>query len=275
MLLTKKEENECNRLLKWNKIYKKRNLPATWLFIGAILVSAYLVSNIPEGKNALDYPMYTYPALTVLTIGWGLAYYFWKTAKPLKISGYNLHIIRAYKAYDHLTQYENDLLPNHIDKATNEFENMLLELEIQLPQNKQEPPFKSLSSPVNELLEKIDFRLIPAIEMAEKKDVSKLKNTIANLIRFFSSESFDDIKNINKELEQYKDLSEDEKPIKEKLFGSKSWKITIIILVSLTIGGLGVLIASLAGGTQQTLITVGAAVTIGSAAILFNKIKYT
>lgn len=271
-MLTNDEKKECTRLLKWDKEYKKRNNPVGLLVFITLIGGVYLFVQIPTGSTVLDYPQYAYSSIVVFLIGWGFAAYLSRSAKKLKISGYQKYIVKAYKAHDHLEQYEIDQIQNHADKAQNELESLLVDLELVFPRG-EESSLKSLSTPIKELLDKIDFRLIPAIANEESRDIQKIKNSLVELIRFFQNENFDYIKKVNKDLEQYADVSEEESSFKEKLLGTKAGKISLSIISALIIGGVAVGIAYVAGGDKQTLITVGAAITIGSAAILINRVK--
>jgi len=270
-MLTDEERSECIRLKEWQKENNRLGIPAILIFLASMTIAILIYNQIPIGDDPIDYPEFVVPAILIILGGPIISKYLWNKSKKVKISGYEQNIVHVFKSYESLELYEKDRLPKRLEKASIELETILTNLKLFGEKEEEKPIFRFLETSVHDLIEKIDFRLIPAIEDAKESDIPKLKETLEMIIRCFHSTSLSDLKITVQNLDQYDDKSEKEKPLKDRIMGTKSGKTLVYIVISIGIGSIVAGLAQIFVNENPPWFMAGLVGTIGSATILFTR----
>lgn len=235
-MLSSELVRKCKKLDAKDKEFLKFNRPAKLLIIAAVVVAFALLFYVPEDQKFADYPLESYSVGIFFTSAIVIAAFLLQKAKRYKVTGYTKNSVLVYRAYSQLEQYLEDGVFSHLENAEKSMDSLLSDLQAEWGElSKENPSLKSLVKPLDGFMKGLDNRVIPAIINEDEKDIKKILNTLSLLIDFFLSDDFTKIHEINKEFENYTDVSEEEESTIEKI--KQHRHVVTIFLVLIVIGG--------------------------------------
>ena len=237
MLLPAGTDEECHRLDVSENAFHKRNNLARVIVIQGLIVGMGLLGYIPEEQTVYDYPTESTGVGIYFVASMVAAYFFSRKARPYKVAGFQINIVKTYRAYKILEEYRKDELNYQLEKAQKQIKSLSVDLRTEWGNISEKKTFKSLVMPIDHFMKNLDNRLVPAMSSKKRKDVSKILYTLSKIILFFKGEEFNEIESVNKELEKYPDVSKLEEPTSlEKI---KQNKHLVSILISISIIAIG------------------------------------
>lgn len=231
----------CHKLDVKEKEFQRWNKPATYLGISIVLIGITAIIFTPQGKN-VQYPWESYAGAIYFIIGTPIAFFLSKKARRYKITGFEANAVQTYRAYKLLEKYQKDNLYSQLESAQSHMESVLINIEKRRGDSTEDKPsFKSLTTPIDDFIENLNNRLIPAITKEESKEVTQMLDTLSKVIVLFVGDEFNEIKLVNKEIENnYEDISKGKKSTVEAI---KQHKHIVTILISLGIIAAGGIIS--------------------------------
>jgi len=240
-MLPQELEENCHKL---NVVYCKFEKNRNKSIISIIILFAILVVTvglIPVGQTFYDKPEITYPGgigLLISTIVFG---YFANKSIKSKKTGHEKYLVKLYRAYNHLQHYKKDEDKDQLKSAYADLDSIVSDLKFEWGDlTETNPSFKSLKIPISDLINNLDLRVVPALDV-EKIDVMKMESVLEKTIEFFDSNDFNQINKINEEIIKNFDQYEEEKNLLEQIREHRNLtRILISILIIAAAGGISV-----------------------------------
>jgi hypothetical protein len=229
--------DKCHKLDVKDKEFQKWNKPAKYLAISAIILGLIALIYSPEGKN-VSYPWQSYVGAIYFVIAIPIAFILSKMARKYKISGFETNAVNTYRAYGLVARYQKDSLQSQLEKAQDCMYSVLSNLQKWSGEVAEEKPaFKFLTEPIENFINNLDNRVIPAIGNETSDDIALMLDTLSKITIVFIGEEFNEIKSVNEWIEnKHKDVSEGKKSAAETI-KQHHHVVTLLISFGIIVAG--------------------------------------
>lgn len=274
-MLTEDIKQKCVQADESDKEFRKFNNPARILgLICGLSLLAFLL--IAQSDKDTKISTTEYVLLFISAITFGMAKYYSVKARPYKIEGITSVAMHCYRSYNLLENYQKTKLKSRKEKAQQEIRSAVDKISSGWSKFKeQNVVFKEFATPINDLIENLKEKFIPAIGSNEDTSIFRNLLTLENLILFFSKKDHFDFVSINSILNTYPSIEKKEITISEAIQKNRSVKTGLLWAFFVSVGGIVTLISRLAGGNDQTLIMVWVTVSTAAVTIYYSIIKKT
>jgi len=240
-VLSTEFDARCRKLNTAYEKYEKNRKKAVISGLVVIGIALAVIVLIPEGQTFDQKPEISYPGAIGLLITVIITGFFQRKSSRYKKIGYEKYLVKFYRAYLHLQNYQKNDDQEQLDATYNELDNVISDLKLEIGDLTQTKPiFKSFQTPLSNFISYLDLRLIPVLDTDEKVDVTKIEKSLEKILEFFDNDDFTQIYSVNEDLfNNYEEISEEEKSFLETIREHRTLtRILISILIIAVSGGI-------------------------------------
>lgn len=272
-MLDENISQECIHLDESDKEFEKYHKPAKIFgWICGLLTLAIIIIFQPTKPSDLAIEI-SQILLVIATIMLVIGIYYSKKGMQYKIGGTKAILLNFYRSYRYLENYQTTKLKSRQEIAKKELSSAMYVMSKNWSKFEDENlAFKEFAKPINDLVENLGVKFIPAIITDDESKNGMNLITITNMIKFLASDHYD-FTAMNSLLDGYPESAKKGVTAREYIQKNPLLKNGLLWGIFIGVGGLVTLISHFVGGDNQTLIIVWVTVSTAAVTIYYTAIK--